>query len=127
MMWKATLPANSFNTLRIATGTAVQGMELIKSEAMPSLSNVMIRNSTLYFSLSGAVNVREADLTLTDLQGRTVWTGHRAGSALQGDQQAFAIRPAHGNLPSGTYLLAARIKNEAGAVTTVEKKVAAVN
>ena len=126
-MYKATFPATSFNTLLIKnTPTAVRGMQWQKN-AMPVLSNVMIRNSTLYFSLSGAVNIREADLTLTDLQGRTVWTGRRAGSALQGDQQAFTIRPVHGSLHSGTYLLAARIKNGAGAVTTVEKKAAAVN
>jgi glucosylceramidase len=126
-MYKATLPANSFNTIRIGTGTAVRQDIYLKNNATPALSNVSIRNSTLYFSLSSAVNVREADLTLKDLQGRTVWTGHRAGSALQGDQQVFTIRSVHGNLSSGTYLLAARIKNEAGVVTAVEKKVAAVN
>jgi hypothetical protein len=107
--------------------SAVQGGLQLQSSAMPALSNVSIRNSTLYFSLSAGVNAREADLTLTDLQGRTVWTGHRTGSALQGNQQAFAVRSERGNLRSGTYLLAARIKNEAGAVTTIEKKVAAVN
>jgi glucosylceramidase len=127
-MYKATFPANSFNTLMIRnTTSAVQeGMQL-QSSAMPALSNVSIRNSTLYFSLSAEVNAREVDLTLKDLQGRTVWTGHYDGSALQGGQQAFAIRSEHGNLSSGTYLLAARIRNEAGVVTTVEKKVAAVN
>jgi hypothetical protein len=127
-MWKATLPATSFNTLRIATGTtsAVQEMKL-ENNAMPSLSNVSVRNSTLYFSLSSAVNAREADFTLTDLGGRTVWTGHRAGSALQGEDQAIAIRTGHGNLRSGTYLLSARIRNGAGVVTKVEQKVAAVN
>jgi glucosylceramidase len=127
-MYRATLPANSFNTLMIRNSTsAVQGGLQLQSSAMPALSNVSIRNSTLYFSLSAGVNAREADLTLTDLQGRTVWTGHRTGSALQGNQQAFAVRSERGNLRSGTYLLAARIKNEAGAVTTIEKKVAAVN
>jgi glucosylceramidase len=126
MMWKATLPANSFNTLRIAMGTAVQGTGL-KNSSMPALSNVRIRNSTLYFSLSADVNAREAELTLKDLQGRTVWTGHFDGSALQGGQQTFAIQSASGNLPSGTYLLAARIKNSAGAVSMVEKKVLTMN
>jgi glucosylceramidase len=127
-MWKATLPATSFNTLRIATGTtsAVQEMKL-ENNAMPSLNNVSIRKSALCFSLSAAVNAREADFTLTDLGGRIVWTGHRAGSALQGEVQTIAIRTGHGNLRSGTYLLSARIRNESGAVTKVEQKVATVN
>jgi glucosylceramidase len=125
-MYKATLPATSFTTIRIVSATAVQGMQLHGS-AMPALSNVRIRNSALYFSLSAAVNAREADFTLTDLQGRTVWTGRRAGSALQGEDQAVAIRTGHGNLRSGAYLLAARIRNGAGAVMMVEKKLVVVN
>jgi hypothetical protein len=81
----------------------------------------------LYFSLSPSINAREVDLTLADLQGRAVWTGHRAGNALRGGQQAIGIRPAHGNLPSGSYLLTVKIRNEAGAVMTVEKKVMEAN
>jgi hypothetical protein len=73
------------------------------------------------------MNAMEANLTLSDIQGRTVWTGHRTGSALRGGQQSFAIGTAHGALPSGTYLLSAKIKNVAGAVVAVERKVSTVN
>ncbi len=126
-MYKATLPANSFNTLRIVGATVVRQEMQQQYFAASALSNVRIRNLTLYFSLSATVNTRQVDFILTDLQGRAVWTGHRAGSALRGGQQAFAVRSGHGDLPSGTYLLVARIRNLAGAVTTFEKKVAAVN
>jgi glucosylceramidase len=127
-MWRASLPAYSFNTLRIATGTtsAVNERKL-ENTAMPALSNATIRNSTLYFSLSAAAGAQEMNITLSDLQGRTVWTGHRGGSAILGEQQTFSIRPTKGGLLPGTYLMTARIKNSAGAVTTVENKVTAVN
>ena len=126
-MYKATLPANSFTTIRIATTTAVQCPIQLKNDAVFALSNMSIRNSTLFFSLPAGVNAREANLTLADLHGRIVWTARRAGSALQGSRQTFTIRSESGNLRSGSYLLTARIKNEAGAVTTVEGKVATVN
>jgi len=124
-MYKVTLPANSFNTIRIGNATAVQCMQL-QNSATSALRNVKISNSTLYFSLSAGVNAWEEDLTLTDLQGRIVWTGHRSGDVLQDNQQAFAIRSGHGNLRSGTYLLVAKISNDAGIVTKVEKKISAV-
>jgi len=126
-MFQATLPPNSFNTLSIVGATSVKPEIQQNSKAMPQLSKLRIRNSTLYFSLSAAVNAREADLILTDLQGRTLWTGHRAGSALLAGQQAFAIRSGQAGLHSGTYLLVAKIRNEAGMVTTVEDKVMAIN
>ena len=126
MMWRASLPAYSMNTLRIATGTTAVTERKLENTAMPALNNVMIRNSTLYFSLSAAVNAREADLTLTDLQGRTVWTGHRTGSAILGGEQTFTVQPTRSGLLPGTYLLTVRIKDRAGAITTVENKVLAV-
>jgi glucosylceramidase len=124
-MFSATLPPNSINTLRIVGTSAVRGAE--PAYALPSLGNVKICNSTLYFSLSPSLKAQEADLTLADLQGRAVWNGHRAGSALRAGQQAIGIRSIHGNLPAGTYLLTVKIKNEAGAVTTLEKKVMEAN
>ncbi len=126
-MYTVNLPANSFNTIKITNSTAVRDIQLARNSAASQLNNLRIRNSTLYFSLSPAMNAMEANLTLNDLQGRTLWTGHRSGSALRGGQQSFAIGTAHGSLPSGTYLLAAKIKNAAGAVVTVEKKVSTVN
>lgn len=125
-MYKATFPANSFNTIRIANATGVQGTIKKISNATLSLNGARIRNSTLCFSLSAGADALEADITLKNLQGRTIWTRHCAGGTLQG-RQAFVIQPEHGNLCSGSYLLVARIKDGAGAVSTVEKKVAAVD
>jgi glucosylceramidase len=126
-MYKATYPANSFNTIKIASPTSVQGILLQKNSVFPTLNNVHILNSSLYFSLPSALKTQQIDLNLTDLQGRTIWTGHRSGNALLSNQQVFAIRPEIGNLCSGSYLLSVKIKNEAGAVSTVEKKVTAAN
>jgi hypothetical protein len=64
---------------------------------------------------------------LTDLQGRAVWTGFRGGTAIKGEQQVFAIKHAQGGLHRGNYLLTLKIRNAAGVVMTVEKKVAVVN
>jgi hypothetical protein len=123
-MYQSTFPANSFNTFVIHNSpSAVQKGMQRQYSVMPEMSNVSIRNSTLYFSLAAAVYAREADLILSDLQGRIVWSGHRAGSALQSVQQAFTIRPVR----SGTYLLAVKIKNADGILKTIKKKVAAVN
>jgi hypothetical protein len=126
MMWRATLPATSFNTLRIASGTAVQERKL-ENIATPALSNARISNSMLYFTVPASLGALEMDMTLTDLQGRTVWTGHRGGTAILGGQQSFTVRSERGNLRSGTYLLTVRIKDRTGAVSTVENKVAAAN
>jgi glucosylceramidase len=127
-MWQATLPASSFNTLRIATGSgsAVQERKL-ENTTMPALSKARICNSMLYFTIPAAIGAQAMDITLTDLQGRIVWTDHRGGTAILGEEQAIAIRPTQGGLRAGTYLLTVRIKNSAGAVTAVEKKVSAVN
>jgi glucosylceramidase len=126
-MYKATLPPNSFNSLRIVNSTAVRHDMQLNNYAPSPLRNLGIRNSMLTFSLSSAINVREMDVTLTDLQGRAVWSGHRSGSALRGDKQTFVIRSEHGSLPSGTYLIEAKIRNVSGAVMTVENKVTALN
>jgi len=125
-MWKATLPAASFNTIRIATGTTAVQERKLENTVMSALK-ARICNSKLYFTLSAAAGAREMNITLSDLQGRTVWTGHRGGSAILGGQQAFTIRPMQGGLLPGTYLLTVRIKNRTGAVTTVENRVTAVN
>jgi glucosylceramidase len=124
-MYKATLPANSFNTIRIASTTSARPETTQKNAGKSVLPNARISNSNLYFTLSDAAGVREMDITLTDMQGRTVWTGHRAGSELHGNEQSFAIRSAHGNLCSGAYLLIARIRNETGA--SVESKIVLTN
>ena len=127
MMYKASLPPNSFNTLLIASGnTTVQKKDLEK-DATPALNNVRICNSKLYFTSSAAPGAKEMHITLNDLQGRTVWTAHRKGSSIPGDQQAFAIQPAQGSLLPGAYLLTVQIKNSAGVITTFENKVKAVN
>lgn len=126
VMWKASLPANSYGTLRIATGTAVQERKL-ENAAMPALSNAWICNATLYFTLPAAAGARELSVTLRDLQGRTVWTGHRGSGAVLDEQQTFGIQRPQGGLLSGTYLLTVRTKNSSGAATTIENKVKVVN
>jgi len=125
-MYKVSLPGSSFNTLRIASGTAVQKKKLEKT-IIPALNDVRICNATLSFALSAAKEAREMNVTLSDLQGRTVWTGRQGGNAILGEQQTFAIQPAQGGLLPGTYLLTVRIKNKAGAIKTFENKVTAVN
>jgi glucosylceramidase len=125
-MYKASLPPNSFNTLRIAIGTAVQEKKLEKT-AIHAQSTARICNSTLYFTLPAAAGAQELNITLSDMKGRIVWTGRRAGSAILGEHQNFAIQPAQGGLLSGAYLLTVRIKNSTGAVTTIENKVNVVN
>jgi hypothetical protein len=128
MMWRPTLPANSFNTLRIATGIQTAARERkLEATVVPDMGKARISNSTLYFSLPDAVGAQEMNITLSDLQGRIVWTGHRGGSAMGNQTQAIAIRPAHGGLRAGTYLVTIRIKNEAGELSTVENKVAVAN
>jgi glucosylceramidase len=124
-MYKASLPPNSFNTLKIVGPTAVQDRKQEKT-ALPALNNARICNATLYFTLPAKVDAQEVALTLTDLQGQTIWSGSRTGSALRREEQVFAIRSTH-DLAPGTYLLAAKIKSAAGAVTAVEKKVAVGN
>jgi glucosylceramidase len=129
-MWKATLPGYSFNTLKIAIGTAVQERKL-ENTAIPAQNkaqiNAWISNSMLHLTLPPAAGAQEMNLILSDLQGRTVWTGRRGGSAMLEEQQTFAIHRPQGGLLPGTYLLTVRIKNSRGAVTTVDNIVTAVN
>ena len=120
-MWKVSLPANSFNTVRMALGTAVKERRL-DNVAKPMLSNARIINSRLSFTFPSS-SVREMNVTLTDLEGRTVWTGNRGGNELQGDQQVFRLRSIPGGLHAGTYLLTVRVKNRSGEMSTVENKV----
>jgi glucosylceramidase len=128
-MWKATLPGASFSTLKIAIGTAVQERKL-ENTAIPAQNKAQIKawisNSRLHFTLPPAAGAQEMNLTLSDLHGRTVWTGRRGGSAMLEEQQTFAIQRPQGGLLPGTYLLTVRIRNNSGAVTTVENKVKAV-
>jgi hypothetical protein len=128
MRWKARLPGYSMNTLRIATGTAVAVKERkLENTAMPALSKARICNSTLFFTLTAAAGAQEMNIILSDLKGRTLWTGHRGGGGVLGGEQAVAIRPAQGDLLPGTYLLTVRIKDRDGAVIEVgNKKVTAV-
>jgi len=120
-MWKVSLPANSFNTVRMALGTAVKERRL-DNVAKPMLSNARIINSRLSFTFPSS-SVREMNVTLTDLEGRTVWTGNRGGNELQGDQQVFRLRSIPGGLHAGTYLLTVKVKNRSGEMSTVENKV----
>jgi hypothetical protein len=126
-MYKPNLPAYSFNTIRISSTTAALPGITGEDIGIPAVSEARICNSTLYFTLSAAEGAREMDLSLADLQGRIVWTGYRAGSALQGGQQVFTVRSKRGHLHSGTYLLSVKTVNGSGTVTTVEKKISAVN
>jgi glucosylceramidase len=125
VMWKASLPANSFSTVRVASGTPVQEKKVLSTTSL-HLDNAGITNSTLYFTLSKSTEVQELNITLSDLQGRTVWTGHRGGANLD-KQQVFPIQSKQGGLQSGTYMMSVRIKNGAGAITTLENKVKVVN
>jgi glucosylceramidase len=127
-MYKGTFPANSFNTIVISPSStnALSGTGL-KNNRIPALNNARISNSTLCFAVPAAMGAREMTVTLSDLNGRTVWTGHRGAAGIVGESQSFAIQTAKGALRSGNYLLTVKIRNAAGAVTTVENKVAAVN
>jgi glucosylceramidase len=125
-MFKATLPPNSFNTLRIVGATAVLPETQRNSSALPELTNLRISNSTLYFSIPASLDVQDMNIILTDLQGRRVWTEHRSGITFHG-KQVFAIRSSQGGLRAGTYLLTVKFKNGASAIRTVEQKVEAVN
>ncbi|MGA2507707.1 MAG: glycoside hydrolase family 30 beta sandwich domain-containing protein [Chitinispirillaceae bacterium] len=125
------VPGNSFNTIVVypqgLLGTPVSvlpGGTQMKKLVENSLSNVWLVKSTLSFSLPQETNAREMDIALIDLLGRTVWSGHRAGSEIVAGQQSFAIRP---GLRSGSYILTARVKDAAGNVATASSKVAAVN
>jgi glucosylceramidase len=125
MMYKANLPGNSFNTIRIASGTSVQERKL-ENIAMPAQSKARICNSTLYFTFPAAANAQEMNVTLTDLEGRTIWTGRQGGTALHGEQ-VFKVRPVQGGLRNGNYLLTVRIKNRAGEISIVENNVSVIN
>ena len=47
----------------------------------------------LYFTLSGSLSAQEMNIILTDLQGRTVWTGHRGGIAIHGGSRLLRYGP----------------------------------
>jgi glucosylceramidase len=125
VMYKAIFPANSFNTMVISSNTAMQSRELNK-KSMPALGKVRICNAILYVTLLAMENAKELDLSLIDMQGRTVWTGHCGSKTLCGKQLAFAIPPSQGGFSPGSYLLSVRIKNRSGAVTTATKNILAV-
>jgi glucosylceramidase len=125
VMWKASLPGNSYSTLEIASGTAVCEKKPVGTAGL-AVNNARISADRLYFTLSAAAGAQEMDITLSDLKGRTVWTGRRGGSAMLEEQQTIAIQRPQGGLLPGKYLLTVRVKNSAGAVTTVENKVTAV-
>jgi glucosylceramidase len=122
LMWKASLPGNSFSTLAIASGTAV-GEKKPEGTVGLALNNARISNDRLYFTLPAAAGARELRVNLRDLQGRTVWSGYRGGSALLAEQQSFALHRPNAGVLSGTYLLTVRIENSTGVVTTVENRV----
>jgi len=125
--YKATLPPNSFNTFKIVKPTAVQDMHIVKNETVSGVSKARINHSTLYFTSPAIVGAQEINLTLTDLAGRTVWTGLRSGSVLHGEQQAFPIRQGQSAIQAGAYLLVVKVKTMTGALTTFTNKVFAVN
>ena len=121
-----TMPANSFNTLRIVGANAVREMGP-QTRSAPTLGAARIRNSMLYFTVPASLDAREMILTLTDLQGRAIWTGRIGADQIHGRQQVVAIRSPCGGLHPGTYILNVKIKNKASTVTMVERKVSAVN
>jgi glucosylceramidase len=122
-MWKASLPGNSFNTLKINIGTTgtVKSAEKQTVEAM--LKNVSMNKSTLAITLSAIKDIQSLSVSLNDLQGRTVWTGNREGNAIGSELQTFKVNSKQQNLSSGTYTLSVHLKNKAGKVSTIEDKV----
>jgi glucosylceramidase len=126
-MYNASLPANSFNTLKIVTNNSAVRDAALKTRGASALSDARISNSTLYFSSSAFAGAREMKVILTDLEGRVVWTGQRVGNELHAGQQAFAVRPIQGSLRKGTFLLTVKIKNSAGETSSVEKRVSVID
>ena len=127
MMYKAMLPGNSFNTLKIVTNnTSTRGAEQ-KNVGVPILSEAKIYNSVLSFNFSAAPDAREILVSLKDLKGRTILSERRGGDALNVNQQVFPLGSTRGGLHSGMYLLTVRIKNEAGKCCTIENKLSVVN
>ena len=125
-MFKTTLPANSFNTLRITNATAVREYQLL-TKGPDALGKAFIRNSTLHFTVPLSMDAREMDVSLTDLQGRTLWSGSIGDAALRHERQAIAVRPAGGIITPGTCIMTVKIRNAASAVMTASRKVAVVN
>ncbi len=132
-MWKAQLPPNSFNTLKIAIGTSAtvperKTEEPAVSHTPASLRNIRVTNSSLHFTLPVTMSpAEEISVVVSDLQGRIVWTGRRKGSAVIGERQSFDIRPSKGSLLPGNYLLTVAVKNRDGTVKVVENVVAVTN
>lgn len=129
-MWKATLPGNSFSTLKINSGTTpvVEERTPVVKNTPSMLSGVLIRNSKLSFTLSSSINGFNAmNVSLRDLQGRCVWTGQRDGSAASGSRYTFPVQSVRNSLIPGTYLLMVRIDQANGMVTTAESKVRVLN
>lgn len=116
-MYKATFPANSFNTVRIAAANSIlPGTGQIKI-GTSALKNAHICNATLFVNFSAEVGAHNLDITLADLQGRTVWVGH---CAIGVDQHSLAIPLMRSDIASGAYLLTAQFKNQTGAIMAVE-------
>jgi glucosylceramidase len=122
-MWKATLPANSFNTLKINTGTTGVTQPAAKQAVEPMLKNVYMNKSTLAITLSAIKDIQSLSVSLNDLQGRTIWTGNREGNAIGSELQTFKVNSKQPNLSSGTYTLSVQLKNKDGKVSTIEDKV----
>ena len=125
MMWKASFPANSFNTMQIVSGTAVRLESRMSGQ--PSLNKAHIFNSTLSFKAPASMKAQEIQVTLTDLKGRYVWSGQRDGAEITGEAQSFKVRTAQGTIRPGNYLVTIKIKNADGSVAILDDKVAAVN
>jgi glucosylceramidase len=128
-MWKASLPATSFNTLKINTGTTSisAGNSKEKQTVEPLLKNVYMNKSTLSFTLSAIKNIQSLSVTLNDLQGRTVWQSSRDSRMISSGLQTFSVNSQKDGLTSGTYLMTVRITDRNGAVRTVKNNVKAVN
>lgn len=125
--YNAILPPNSFNTLKIVKPTAVQSLHMNTETVVPAASKARISHSTLHFSSPAIAGAQEINLTLTDLAGRTIWTGLRSGSMLHGEQQDFFIHQGQSGLHTGAYLLVVKVKDMTGALTTLKNKVFAIN
>ncbi len=122
-MWKATLPANSFNSLKINTGVTVTASPKEKRSVKSLLKGVRMNKSTLSFTISSVNDLQNLSVSLSDLQGRTIWTGTREGNAINSELQTFKVNAQQHKLTSGTYTLSVQLKNKAGKVSTIEDKV----
>ncbi|MBN1757585.1 MAG: hypothetical protein JW863_04670 [Chitinispirillaceae bacterium] len=124
-MWKANFPPQSFNTLLIKSGTTPvqRSTPMVVETTSPALSDISTGGSMLRFTLSEvASGSREMDVSLSDLNGRILWTGHRGGITAPVGKHVFSLRSERKGLLPGMYLLSVRLKKRDGSVLTMENR-----